>query len=630
VSRRGWLGLSQILVVGLCALGFALSGSAQGLRSVITSQDKVFPAVGAGVTAIKRDSAGRYYILAKPESVISVYGADGNLVDRFPNAKSKGATIRYAVDIDVSPSGNLVVADRGSNTLDVFAPDGSLLDRIPVVAPTSVVALSDNQFAVSSLTSKHLVQVVDQRGRIVRTFGDPIEVASSSNDSDDMNAKPKETMNDFGRISGDSTGAIYFAFTSIPNPTVRKYDRYGYLGYEASIPEGVFGEGANRPADRVQFSFGFSDMSFSSQSSAFLTVGSSHDLQFGGGVGTGFGEALRRGAGYGQAVQQQTMGGGGAGGPMGATFSGDVTGQGSNFQLGMGPVSRFGGGGRGRGGAGNFGSVSGQARGNNSAALQFNTTGNPLDSSDVDLSASDVDPSSLNASTQNGPFDSNIFGPPPPGAYNGTPQGGGLGQEGLPGAFVFGSTSDFFFRHPGARDAFGGAGPSTGVPGTGAPAAAGAGAAGGAAGAGGAHAAGSSARGPNSFSNGYHRGFGRNSFGFTGSVRVNLGDLGRVSAFDKPIITAMAADPQTHEIWAGIGDTLVHFSKDGDPEGIYYLTLSGGTPLKPVAVLVEADRILIAADPWGVFEFPRPDKPNSLPAKLNVVPQVVPQSQPHL
>jgi hypothetical protein len=124
---------------------------------------------------------------------------------------------------------------------------------------------------------------------------------------------------------------------------------------------------------------------------------------------------------------------------------------------------------------------------------------------------------------------------------------------------------------------------------------------------------------------GYHGRFGANSFTFTGTMRVNLGDLGRVSAFDKPIITAMAADPDTHEIWAGIGDTLVHFSKDGDPIGIYYLVLGGSTPLKPVAVLVEQDRFLIAADPWGIFEFPRPDKPQSPSKQSDVVPQVVSQ-----
>lgn len=111
-------------------------------------------------------------------------------------------------------------------------------------------------------------------------------------------------------------------------------------------------------------------------------------------------------------------------------------------------------------------------------------------------------------------------------------------------------------------------------------------------------------------------------------MKVNLGDLGRISASDKPVITAMAVDPETQEIWAGIGDTLVHFSKDGNPAGIYYLTMAGATPLKPTALLVESNRILIAGDPWGIFEFARPDKPASTPKQqLNVVPQLTTPQQ---
>jgi hypothetical protein len=108
-------------------------------------------------------------------------------------------------------------------------------------------------------------------------------------------------------------------------------------------------------------------------------------------------------------------------------------------------------------------------------------------------------------------------------------------------------------------------------------------------------------------------------------MRVNLGDLGANWSVDKPVITAMAMDPESHEIWAGIGDTLVHFSKEGEPLGIYYLALSGTKPLKPAAVLVESDRLLIAADPWGLFEFARPDKPQTAPRQqFDVTPQPVP------
>jgi hypothetical protein len=74
---------------------------------------------------------------------------------------------------------------------------------------------------------------------------------------------------------------------------------------------------------------------------------------------------------------------------------------------------------------------------------------------------------------------------------------------------------------------------------------------------------------------------------------------------DKAAITATSVDSATGELWAGVGDALIRFSEDGNPIEIYYLTLKGGVPLKPSAVLVETDRFLIAADPWGIFEFAR-------------------------
>jgi hypothetical protein len=58
-------------------------------------------------------------------------------------------------------------------------------------------------------------------------------------------------------------------------------------------------------------------------------------------------------------------------------------------------------------------------------------------------------------------------------------------------------------------------------------------------------------------------------------------------------------------LWAAAGNTLVHFSAEGNPVEVYYLTLKGGAPLKASALLVEPDRFLVAADPWGIFEFPR-------------------------
>lgn len=616
VSRLRWLCLLGLASIGLFFVTFASPAAGQGLRSVVESHDRVFPGVGAGVTALKRDSSGRYYILAKPETVISVFGPDGILLGQIPNAKSNGATLHYAVDIDLNPDGFLVVADRGANAIDVFAPDGSFVSSTPVIAPTSVVALSDGQFAVTSLVSKRLVQVIDQRGKVVRSFGDPVQ----AEDQPDKQPPNKEPLMNRGKVSGDSAGGIYFAFTSVPDPTVRQYDRYGYVGYEALIPAHVFGETPTRPNDRVEYTFGFSDESFSDQFRSSVTLGSSGDLKFNGGVGTGFGDALRRGVGFDQAIQQQTTGGGG---PFGATFSGQVSSQGTSFQLGMGSMGGFGG--RGRMG---FGSVSDQTN-SQGAALRFNSS-NSNDTSDLNQSSSSVDATSMSAELQSS-FGSNGAGTTDPFSDSAAPPptGGGIGEGGLPAAFVLGSGfGGFGPRQGGFGGGFGGGmGGHDGGAG-GATTGSGSHSAGAGSGPGSAAGSGMGMHGSEGFSHlGYRGGrFGSSSYAFTGGMRVNLGDLGRVSSFDKPIITAMAADPETHEIWAGIGDTLVHFNKEGDPVGIYYLTLSGGTAIKPAAVLVEPDRILIASDPWGVFEFARPDKAVSSPKQqLNIVPQVVPQ-----
>jgi hypothetical protein len=150
-----YCGLVATFVLGLSV---APRASAQGLQSTLHAGARVFPAVGPGVTALKHDSAGRYYILARPATTISIYDAGGHFVSQIPNANSRGVTIHYAVDIDVDSTDRVFVVDRGANAVEIFAADGSPVATIPVNAPTSVVALSGGQFAVTTLLSKRLVQ----------------------------------------------------------------------------------------------------------------------------------------------------------------------------------------------------------------------------------------------------------------------------------------------------------------------------------------------------------------------------------------------------------------------------------------------------------------------------------------
>jgi hypothetical protein len=186
----------------------------QAFTREIEARARVFPEVGPGVSALKRDAAGRYYILAAPANTVLIYGGDGKRIGQIPNAQSHGARIVYASDIDVDVDGRLFIADRGANAVQIFSADGSLLATVHVTTPMSIAALSGLEFAATLLRSDHLLSVFSAQGTLVRAFGE----------------EPRATANPQlspGHVYGDGRSQIYFVFTDLPDPTIRKYDRFG-------------------------------------------------------------------------------------------------------------------------------------------------------------------------------------------------------------------------------------------------------------------------------------------------------------------------------------------------------------------------------------------------------------------
>src|SRR5271154_1000014 len=100
--REGRFQVFAVAIVALSAAAIAEQASGQQLRTAIEARTRVFEAVGPGVAALKRDSSGRYYVLAKPATAILIYDSNGNPAGQIPNAHSENATIKYAVDIDLS------------------------------------------------------------------------------------------------------------------------------------------------------------------------------------------------------------------------------------------------------------------------------------------------------------------------------------------------------------------------------------------------------------------------------------------------------------------------------------------------------------------------------------------------
>jgi len=600
-------GVAFLAALVVCSAALSPAAVGQGFRRVIVSRGRAFPDVGSGVTALKRDAAGRYYILAKPADAIQVYNSDGVRIGQIPAANSTGAKITFAVDFDLDSKGNLVVADRAANAVEIFSPEGLLLARVKMFAPTSVVALKDGQFAVTSLRSKSLLVVMDWEGGVVRRIGDIPDA--------DPDAPP--VLADLGRVSGDADGNIYFAFAS-EEPLVRKYDRFGYIACQAIVPRNSLNALADTPTDRVTFGFNFSQYSLSDQFSGWTTVGLNHgDVNFG--VSTGMG--LERsgfghpGGGWGNAeFGGGGIGGGGIGtGGGGRGGSAGVVGSFQNGQLKLAP--RVGAGGRGgrRGDAagaggtpgtgGPGGSAPGQTDPNQTAAdqpgiatgssqdmfasspdssasgtLQYGSSqdGGDLSSSDLAILQNEAGPNyqvggaqyaglgALPVGSQGFAALGNYLGPPPGGTR--LPFGGGVSQFMAPSLpkTADANTSDFGRRN------FGGEG------------------------------------GAGGFGHYGHFG-GMNAYSAVASVKVNLDKAEPAKDLAKNKITAIGIDRATQEIWVAMGPTLVHFDKDGNQLDSYPLTTPQGRVLSATAIEVEPERLLIASDTHGIYEFARPD-----------------------
>src|SRR3984957_50167 len=230
MTRRAQLSVS-LAILGIIATGwnlllFAAENRNRGVADIV-ARARLFSELGPGLHALKRDSSGRYYVLSAPATTISVYGTDGKRAGQIPAANSQSAKIVFADDIDIDATGRLIVADRGANAVKIFKADGSLDTAIPISAPTSVAALAGNEFAITSLRADRLVSIYNDQGKMIRSFGDPHDVPTATSSSRYTN---------HGRLSSDPLGFIYFAFTYLPDATIRKYDRFGYSTYEISLP----------------------------------------------------------------------------------------------------------------------------------------------------------------------------------------------------------------------------------------------------------------------------------------------------------------------------------------------------------------------------------------------------------
>ncbi|MGH9727806.1 MAG: hypothetical protein ACRD4V_04355 [Candidatus Acidiferrales bacterium] len=204
----------------------AISRAQDDMEIEITARAHLFPDVGPGIKAVRRDAAGRYYFLSTVDPAVRVYTTDNTFLGQIPTDATGAAAIVYGEDMDVDASGRVYVADRGANAVKIYSHEGKLTLSIPVTAPTSVVALPSGEIAVAGLKSGELVTVYDAAGKDLREFGDISDLAEH---------QQLNRMLNIGRLADDPANHIYYAFSYLPEPTVRKYDAYGYSTYQISL-----------------------------------------------------------------------------------------------------------------------------------------------------------------------------------------------------------------------------------------------------------------------------------------------------------------------------------------------------------------------------------------------------------
>jgi hypothetical protein len=76
----------------------------------------------------------------------------------------------------------------------------------------------------------------------------------------------------------------------------------------------------------------------------------------------------------------------------------------------------------------------------------------------------------------------------------------------------------------------------------------------------------------------------------------------------KRVLTAVGVDRASGEVWMAVGNTLLHFDKEGNRRASYQIYTPQGARLEASTILIESDHLVIGNDPLGIYEFDRPEK----------------------
>src|SRR5246500_3379086 len=89
--RRIHFGAFAALTLFVLATVYLAPAEGQNAPLEIRARARVFPEVGAGLIAIKRDAAGPYYVVASPASTVQIFSTDGKRIGQIPSASVQDA-----------------------------------------------------------------------------------------------------------------------------------------------------------------------------------------------------------------------------------------------------------------------------------------------------------------------------------------------------------------------------------------------------------------------------------------------------------------------------------------------------------------------------------------------------------
>ena len=95
----------------------------------LIARARLLPDVGPGVRAVRRDAAGRYYVLTAPGEAVEIYSPAGAKVGQIPAKPTADSKIVFGEDFYLDSGGRIYVADRGANEIKIYAAGGALEER---------------------------------------------------------------------------------------------------------------------------------------------------------------------------------------------------------------------------------------------------------------------------------------------------------------------------------------------------------------------------------------------------------------------------------------------------------------------------------------------------------------------